>query len=132
MTSPRLERDFGVLELPVDFAAEAAQDVEDEPDDDEVHADVEDGRGAEREVTEKRHIALDVCRGENIRAEEERRGGRSRGENDARAEDLARVDRDSLGELEAAAREVARDEGEACEEAAGESPPGALCPTNSR
>ena len=112
--------------LDVHSRAEAAQHVEHQADDDQIHAEVEEQRGDELDRAEHRNVELHHRRRQHRRAEQQRRHRGARRQRQARAEDLARVQRQRLAEFVAAAGEVAQHQRQAGGQSAREAAAGCV------
>ena len=112
------------LRLPVDLCAEAAEDIEDQSDDDEIDADVEQRRRDELDVADPGELEFDEGALQRREPEQERRHGARDRDRHADAEEAAGVGRRSGAEFVAPAGDVAHDERHARDEAAREPPAG--------
>ena len=123
-TSDPCSRRAQLLRLPVDLCPEAAEHVEDESDDDEVHADVEQRRRDELDVADPRDVELDERALQRREPEQERRHRARDRDRHADAEQPAGIGRRRGTEFVAPAGDVAHDERHARDEAAREAAAG--------
>src|SRR5690625_1614146 len=116
------------LALPVDLGPQGAQDVEDEPDDDEIHPDVEEDRRDELELAHDPEVRLEERRLQDVTTEEERDGPGAGGEEQACTEQPAGLHGGGLSELVAPAGQVPDGRRDAGDEPAGEATAGSVVP----
>src|SRR5574340_1817072 len=100
------------LDFRVETRPEAAQDVEHQTDDDQVHTRVEEQCGHHLDVPEQRQRDLQGCGRQGRGAEEQ--GGQRRAcrEGQAQAQDLARVEGKRLAQFVPAAGQISQHQGE--------------------